>query len=60
MPDVSEKQPADDAVPVTIICDNVREPGNLGAILRVAAGAGCERVILTKGALTEKLGLAFG
>ncbi|XP_046740898.1 rRNA methyltransferase 3A, mitochondrial [Diprion similis] len=48
-PDVSEKEPSPDALPVTVICDNVREPGNLGAILRVVAGVGCERVILTKG-----------
>ncbi|XP_046476325.1 rRNA methyltransferase 3, mitochondrial [Neodiprion pinetum] len=48
-PDVSNKEPSPDALPITVICDNVREPGNLGAILRVAAGVGCERVILTKG-----------
>jgi hypothetical protein len=36
-------------LPMQIICDQVREPGNLGAILRVAVGAGCEKVLLTKG-----------
>lgn len=34
---------------MTVICDNVREPSNLGAILRTCSGVGCEEVILTKG-----------
>ncbi|XP_063925086.1 rRNA methyltransferase 3, mitochondrial [Zophobas morio] len=37
------------ALPITVICDNIREPGNLGTILRICAAVGCERVILTKG-----------
>ncbi|XP_059054260.1 rRNA methyltransferase 3, mitochondrial [Achroia grisella] len=36
-------------LPLQFICDNIRVPGNLGAILRVAVGAGCEKVVLTKG-----------
>ncbi|NXF09062.1 MRM3 methyltransferase, partial [Smithornis capensis] len=37
------------SLPLLLICDNVRDPGNLGTILRSAAGAGCEKVLLTKG-----------
>ncbi|XP_034840090.1 rRNA methyltransferase 3, mitochondrial [Maniola hyperantus] len=36
-------------LPLQFICDNVRTPGNLGAILRAAVGVGCEKVLLTKG-----------
>ncbi|KAI4880587.1 hypothetical protein NFI96_018135, partial [Prochilodus magdalenae] len=36
-------------VPLFLICDNVRDPGNLGTILRCAAAAGCDRVLLSKG-----------
>ncbi|XP_036381026.1 rRNA methyltransferase 3B, mitochondrial [Megalops cyprinoides] len=37
------------SVPLSLICDNVRDPGNLGTILRCAAAAGCHSVLLTKG-----------
>ncbi|CAH0558144.1 unnamed protein product [Brassicogethes aeneus] len=37
------------SLPLIVICDNVRDPSNLGAILRACSGVGCEKVILTKG-----------
>ncbi|XP_067307932.1 rRNA methyltransferase 3A, mitochondrial [Pseudorasbora parva] len=37
------------SVPLFLLCDNIRDAGNLGTILRCAAAAGCDRVLLTKG-----------
>lgn len=51
IPDVDAKEPANDAIPLTIICDNIREPGNLGTIVRAAAAVGCEKLLLMKGNL---------
>jgi tRNA G18 (ribose-2'-O)-methylase SpoU len=39
----------DSLVPITLICDNIREPGNLGSIIRTATGVGCDEIYLTKG-----------
>ncbi|KYN07122.1 RNA methyltransferase-like protein 1 [Cyphomyrmex costatus] len=49
IPDAETKEPAENAIPLTIICDNIREPGNLGTIVRAAAAAGCEKLLLMKG-----------
>ena len=40
---------ARNTVPLSLICDNIRDPGNMGTILRSAAAAGCQDVLLTKG-----------
>ncbi|RZF42917.1 hypothetical protein LSTR_LSTR003633 [Laodelphax striatellus] len=37
------------ALPVTVICDNIRDPGNLGGIIRTVAAVGCSEIILTEG-----------
>jgi len=36
-------------LPITLVCDNIRQPDNLGAVLRAAAAAGAQRVVLTPG-----------
>ena len=37
------------ALPITVICDNVRDPGNMGTIIRTCAAIGCNRFIALKG-----------
>ncbi|XP_057664220.1 rRNA methyltransferase 3, mitochondrial [Diorhabda carinulata] len=48
-PNLELYKPKQDALPLTLICDNIREADNLGAILRTSSGVGCEQVLLTKG-----------
>ncbi|XP_024133075.1 rRNA methyltransferase 3A, mitochondrial [Oryzias melastigma] len=38
-----------ESVGLSLICDNIRDPGNLGTMLRCAAAAGCSSILLTKG-----------
>ena len=40
-----------EVLPVTVVCDNIRDPGNMGTIIRSAAAVGCERVIAPKGSV---------
>ncbi|CAF1000960.1 unnamed protein product [Rotaria sordida] len=36
-------------LPITVICDNVRDPGNMGTIIRTCAAVGCDHLIAIKG-----------
>ncbi|XP_037940031.1 rRNA methyltransferase 3, mitochondrial [Teleopsis dalmanni] len=36
-------------LPITVICDNIREPNNLGSIIRTCAAIPCQQIIVTKG-----------
>ena len=36
------------SIPLTMILDNVRTPDNIGALIRVGAAVGCQRIITTK------------
>ena len=47
--------PQEDSLPLTLICDNIRDPGNMGTIIRTAAAAGCGKIITTKGLLKATL-----
>ncbi|CAD5120498.1 DgyrCDS9064 [Dimorphilus gyrociliatus] len=36
-------------LPLSLICDQIRDPGNMGTLIRTAAACGCKEVLLTKG-----------
>ena len=44
-----DMMPIKDCLPVTLIFDQIRDPGNFGTLLRTAAAVGCEKVIAVKG-----------
>lgn len=48
-PENIEQQKRPDVLPISVICDNIREPNNLGSIIRSCAAIPCDRVIVMKG-----------
>lgn len=38
-----------ESIPITVICDQVREPNNLGGIIRTCAAIPCSQIVLLKG-----------
>ncbi|KAI8041104.1 rRNA methyltransferase 3, mitochondrial [Drosophila gunungcola] len=36
-------------LPITVLCDNIREPNNLGSIIRTCAALPCSQVVVTHG-----------
>lgn len=47
--DQIELQRSGDTIPVSVILDNIRDPGNMGTLIRTAAAAGCTQLLLSKG-----------
>ncbi|XP_034480895.1 rRNA methyltransferase 3, mitochondrial [Drosophila innubila] len=46
---VEQQQLNTDPLPVTVVCDNIREPNNLGSIIRTCAALPCSQVVVTHG-----------
>lgn len=36
-------------LPITVVCDNIREPNNLGSIIRTCAAIPCLQIVITRG-----------
>jgi len=47
--EIMEGVVADSPLPFSLVCDNIRSPDNLGAVIRCAAAAGVGRIFVTKG-----------
>lgn len=42
-------KPKENALPITVICDNLREPNNVGAVIRLSNALPATKVLLPKG-----------
>lgn len=42
-------KPKENALPITVLCDNIREPNNLGAVIRLCNALPASMVLLPKG-----------
>lgn len=36
-------------LPITVVCDNIQDPGMLGTLLRSAVAARCSKILVTRG-----------
>jgi tRNA G18 (ribose-2'-O)-methylase SpoU len=57
--DKKEVDEDSNSLPISVICDNIREPNNLGSIIRVAKAVACRQVILTKGKFNQLISSSF-
>lgn len=49
MSDIWQRRRQSQPLPITVICDQIREPNNVGSIIRNCAAIAVEQVIVTKG-----------
>ncbi|RUS91879.1 hypothetical protein EGW08_000281, partial [Elysia chlorotica] len=41
--------PPQTTLPISIVCDSLKDPGNAGTLIRTAAAIGCKRIFATQG-----------
>ncbi|EDV97562.1 rRNA methyltransferase 3, mitochondrial [Drosophila grimshawi] len=46
---LQQQQLGSEPLPITVVCDNIREPNNLGSIIRTCAALPCTQVVVTHG-----------
>jgi len=47
-------------LPVTVVCDNIRDPSNMAAIITAAAATSASQILLTKGLASQTVMLSTG
>lgn len=48
-PNIDELCNNNNGLPITVICDQIREPNNLGSIIRIGAAVPCSQIVVMKG-----------